>query len=70
MSVRVPLEYAGRMTAVHVGDSLWPDFDAAAETVEFAPAKLTGALVLGMSAIAVDFAAPERGLEKVGGLAM
>jgi len=45
---RAPFDSAGlprRMTAVTVGGAAWPAFDAGAETVDFAAAELTPALI-------------------------
>ena len=43
--VRAPLAHAGRLSSVAVGGAAWRSFDAAAETIDFAAADLTPALL-------------------------
>ena len=45
LRMRVPLDHAGKLSYVTVGGKEWVHFDAAAETVNFAPEQLTAALV-------------------------
>jgi len=45
LRLRAPVPYAGKLQRVTVGGKSWDDFDAAAETVDIAPAKLTAALI-------------------------
>jgi len=54
--LRAPAPYAGRMIAVTVGGKAWDAFDAATETVHFAPETLTPAqLQTGLPAIVATF---------------
>ena len=55
--VRAPLQHAGRLSAVTVGGQAWSAFDAAEETIDFAPAALTPALIQkGLPNIVATFA--------------
>lgn len=56
LRLRVPAAFAGKMSKVTVGGAAWSAFDAAAETVDFAAASLTPAVLAGMQAIVASFA--------------
>ena len=45
LRLRAPLPYAGKLKSVTVGGEAWAAIDAAAETVDFAAAKLTAELI-------------------------
>ncbi len=56
LRLRVPAEFAGKMSKVTVGGTAWTTFDAKAETVDFAAASLTPAVLTGMQTIGASFA--------------
>lgn len=56
LRLRVPVEYAGKLRAVSVGGKPWSAFDAKSETVDFAQATLTPAVLRGMQTIVAEFA--------------
>jgi len=54
--LRVPLAYAGKLSAVSVGGRSWKSFNAAEETVDFAAGDLTAEMVRsGLPAIVASF---------------
>ena len=55
LRIRAPVGHAGKMQAVTVGGKPWASFDAKAETVDFAAAKLTPDTLKGMQTIVVTF---------------
>eukprot|EP01052_Picozoa_sp_SAG31_P016127 SAG31_NODE_1057_length_10129_cov_29.441376_8_plen_209_part_00 len=55
LRLRPPLKYAGKLKAVKVGGAAWSDFDAQAETVDFAASKLTAKLLPALSSIVAIF---------------
>ena len=55
LRLRVPVEHAGKLSAVTVGGKPWRDLDAAAETVDFKASGLTAAVLAAMGDIVATF---------------
>ena len=55
LRLRVPSQYAGRLSAVAVGGIPWAAYNATAETIDFAADKLTPALLGRMQSIVASF---------------
>ena len=55
LRLRVPVEHAGKLSAITVGGKTWQDFDAAAQTVNFKASALTAATLAGMGDITAKF---------------